>query len=253
MDQAQRIQKILQLLEKNRVLSTEEIINEMGMSSATVRSDIRKIHEMGLANKTHGKIEVIDKLPQELHAKVGFRKIWNIQSKRYIAKKIVDQLPQTNLIYLDESITALCVAQELKKRLRPMSIVTNSFLIIQELINCPEFSIICAGGHLVENAQGFGGQSTLQAILECNVPLAVMGAFGLNSQGTLEIVPAIHEMKKTIAEKVPTVIVVADNFKFTHSGGYLCIPWKNINIFGTNELPADLSIDDLEGFTGQII
>ncbi|MGL5955714.1 MAG: DeoR/GlpR family DNA-binding transcription regulator [Brevinema sp.] len=245
----QRIQRVLKLLDKHKELSTQDLVQDLGLSPSTVRGLMRQIHEMELANKVHGKL--INKNPEALHTKLNFRKVWNIHAKQYIAKKIVDQLKTVHIIYLDESVSALCVAQELKKRRQIKTIVTNSFLIIQEFIDDKEFTVICAGGHLIENAHGFAGRATIQFILDYNIPVAVMGAFGLNSKGTLEVNPLIFELKKTIADNVPRIILAADKFKFDHSGGTLCIPWKNIDIFCTNEFSTD--INSLEGFVGQII
>ena len=250
MKKQERIQKILELLGKKSSLTTNEIIEELNMSPSTVRSDIREIHTRNLAQRYHGCLVPLS--TESDYLSLEFRSNWNISVKKTLAKKLLDSLPYTNMIFLDESISALCVAQEIKARNLSMTIVTNSLLIMQELSKENNINIISLGGYLMNEQQAFVGKELERAFTNYNIPIGIIGAGGLCAKGTLESFPPIFDVKKVIVKYVDQVYLIADSFKFSHSGGQLCVLWSEIDVFCSNYDPCLIDFD-LENFRGKII
>ncbi len=79
-----------------------------------------------IIERSHGKINLFHDNPNTKYHSLEFRKTWNIDIKMHLAKKILDNLVATKIIFLDESVSALCIAKEIKQRKINIDIVTNS-------------------------------------------------------------------------------------------------------------------------------
>ena len=60
MNETYRHKQLLSLLEEKKILSTNEIIDLLGVSPATARRDISKLHEQGKLRKVRNGAEAIE-------------------------------------------------------------------------------------------------------------------------------------------------------------------------------------------------
>ena len=139
----ERFQQILQYLQKDHKVILSDLSKVLKVSEDTVRRDIKELSAQNLLKEVRG-----GALPHS-PGPVDFKERENyaIRKKQVIAKKAVGLLKQGQVIILDSGTSALAVANAIPKDLN-ITVVTNSFPIIEMLASRKDIEVFFAGGKL---------------------------------------------------------------------------------------------------------
>ncbi len=120
-------------------------------------------------------------------------------------------------IFLDSSSTALAIAQSLKQR-RYLTIVTNSLIVAQELLDAPGVNVVLLGGTLRrETASLVGGG--LDVLRQFNIQRGFFGAHGLSlTEGLTDVSLEEAELKRPLVGMCRRVIATLDDTKWGRVG-----------------------------------
>ncbi len=121
---------ILTILSKVPISSTQQLAEEINVSSETIRKDLDFLAEEGLILKVHGGVALaganVAEIPFDL------RTVKNAEAKKAIAKKAIALIDYQEIIILESCTTNLELAKELDHHpelLETLTIITNSFSI----------------------------------------------------------------------------------------------------------------------------
>jgi len=106
--------KIMKLLNEKRRVTVKELSISIGVSEATLRSDLNKMELDGLLTRTHGGAVLNNYSDNETSFSARQKK--NNKEKALIAKKAMEFIVEKQCILLDASSSALELARYLKKR-----------------------------------------------------------------------------------------------------------------------------------------
>ena len=118
---------------------------EFEVTEETIRRDLEKLDNDGLARKTYGGAIKNDNFNIDLPFHV--RKQTNVESKQYIAALIGNMIHDGDYIMLDSSTTALCVIKNILHK-KNITLITNSIEILLELCTKADWNILSTGGML---------------------------------------------------------------------------------------------------------
>ncbi len=159
----ERQKRILELLNQNGSVSVSKLSAEFSITEETVRRDLEKLEKQEQLLRTHGGAVPIDSGAYELSLEK--RKNTNTDVKEKLAKIAVEHVFPGDTVFLDASTTTFFMARELKK-MKNITIVTNSLRVINELSSQSDIKVIAVGGY-VSNNQSFVG-SMAESIIEEN-------------------------------------------------------------------------------------
>lgn len=113
---------LAKLAAEGKVL-VSNLSKEFEVTEETIRRDLEKLDNDGLARKTYGGAIKNDNFNIDLPFHV--RKQTNVESKQYIASLIANMIHDGDYIMLDSSTTALCVIKNILHK-KNITLITNS-------------------------------------------------------------------------------------------------------------------------------
>ena len=120
-------------------------------------------------------------------------------------------------------------------------LITHSVALVAACSHA-EASIICIGGELRKVSGALVGGPALDAFARLQFDFALIGATGLNSEGSWTTEFTECEIKKNIIARAKRHIVLADQSKWQAPGTVLFSRWDDINDWVIDKLPVDTLI-----------
>lgn len=215
-----RLEELRGILDQDRVVRVEELTEQLGVSSATIRRDLGELEKLGEVRRVYGgAVSTGGRLDEPVF---DDKTSVAAAEKRRIAEAAAEYVKPNDTIFLDGGSTVLELARLLKDRTN-ISIVTNSLRAAVELAGRGP-RLILVGGELRRLAQTTVGPLTRFMIQELHVDKAFMGTIGLSlDEGVTTTDPAEAYTKELVMEHAREVILLADSSKahkisFTRAG-----------------------------------
>ena len=110
----ERRQFILDELYKTKAVAVNELAQQLGVTTMTIRRDLQLLEDNGLVEKSHGGAVLTESLVKE--ATYHNRKLVRIQEKRQIAEAALPLIESSMSIYLDAGTTNYELAELIAKK-----------------------------------------------------------------------------------------------------------------------------------------
>ncbi|MBO5371055.1 MAG: DeoR/GlpR transcriptional regulator [Clostridia bacterium] len=153
---------ILDELFKDGAVTVSKLATQLSVTEETIRRDLEKLEKKESLRRTHGGAVPIDDTTYELSLEK--RKSTNVEAKQKLASIAASYVFSGDTIFLDASTTTFFMAKELKK-LKNITVITNSLRVVAELCSCEQIKLIAVGG-LVSANQSFVGTLAERSIKE---------------------------------------------------------------------------------------
>ena len=243
----ERQHQILKILEKHLNMRVSELSAILGVSEATVRRDLDKLHEIGQIKRVHGGAVLVERTPPE--APVMQRTTENSDEKRRIGKLAAGLIQEGETVFIGSGSTTLEVARNLAGR-QNITVITNSMPVINLLSQEEGVALISTGGFLRSSELSFIGHLTELALHELRPQKVIMGihAISLVEGLTSDYLPEVST-DRVIIQSAPEVILVADHTKFGKVSTALVAP---ISAIHTLVFDAGIDREILERFSSVI-
>jgi DeoR family fructose operon transcriptional repressor len=234
MNAVQRKLKILEFLENQELVEVSQLTKLLGVSKVTVRTDLDDLERKGLLVRTHGGAM----LPENLKL---VRMLVDSSKEHKTEKHAISTIatkfikPDMNIIIDSGSTTA-----HLAKLVRAMSltVITNSVLVIQELIEAPSIELIVAGGILHRSTLSFSGDCASYVFDQIHADLLFLGASGFSIERGITGTNIIEaETKKRMIKNASKVFLLADSSKSERMFIANICDWEDVDCFITDALP----------------
>ncbi len=144
----ERQQRIIELLKENGAVSVSKLSAEFSVAEETVRRDLEKLEKQEKLIRTHGGAVPLDENKHE--PSIEKRRKLNVEGKEKVARAAAELIFPGDTIFLDASTTTYFIARELKK-MKNITVITNSLQSIEELASNPDIKVIGTGGMVGEN------------------------------------------------------------------------------------------------------
>jgi DeoR/GlpR family transcriptional regulator of sugar metabolism len=205
----------------------------LGVTEETKRRDLAKLEGERKLRRVHGGAYLLK--GAEHSVPVQLRRRFFMEEKKRIAKRSLELIKERDTIMLDCSTTALVLAQEIKDAKRAVTVITNSFDIIQVLGDCAFVSVTSTGGRLCSETAAFNGHMALsnlesfyadKAFVSCT---SVHLEFGLTDHSENEAL--IRKMMLSHSEKR---VLIVDNTKFNSVSPHMLMELGGIDFIVTD-------------------
>ncbi len=135
---------ITEKIKEKKYLTVKELTEAFDVTDETIRRDLKFLEDRGELFRTHGGAYLGEIRATDIDVK--FRKTKEIRAKQEIANISKRLISENNVIFLDSSTTAAEVAKAISDM--NLTIVTNSVIITEIMINHPNIKTIVIGGQL---------------------------------------------------------------------------------------------------------
>ncbi len=218
-----------------------DLSRDFGVTEETIRRDLEKLDNEGLAKKTYGGAVANQTVNVDLPYSV--RKRSNVERKQRIAEKIGEMIHDGDYIMLDASSTAIFVIKYIKQ-LKNITLITNSVEIMLELADKEGWNILSTGGSLKEGALSLVGASAEKMIRGFHVNLAVCSSKGIDiSMGITDSNEKDSQIKQAIFAAADRRILAIDGTKFDKISFVKVCDIRDVDTVVTDEPPSERWIE----------
>ena len=233
----ERHQKILEILQKEKTVSTKKIQESLYISEATVRRDLTKMEQKGLIKRTYGGATIVESLSDE--SSFIIREQTQIKEKKKIALKAMDFIQDNTSYFLDSSSTVSHLLYYFP-HFKDLTVVTNSFNNAMILLQNHNSKIYFTPGLAYSKTNCVLGADSLDYIRKFNCDYFFFSCSGLSlNQGVTEASFEQSLIKKEMLLNSKTHILLADHTKFNKI--FLCgsCNFDDIDYIITDKEPDD--------------
>lgn len=204
---AERREKITEFLYRYGSVQVEELAQELGVSTMTIRRDLLKLQEDGKIERCHGgavaKQEVTYMDKQTSHC----------EEKAAIAEKCAEYVVSGNTVFLDAGTTTYEIARKIMD-IPDILVVTNDLEIAQLLKNSPVELFVC-GGHVQKATGSMFGHYATEMLKDFKFDVGFFGAASINDEFEV-MTPTVDKMwlKRETPKQCRNAYLAVDGSKF---------------------------------------
>lgn len=233
----ERRNAILARLSADGKVIVSDLSDEFDVTEETIRRDLEKLENDGLAKRTYGGAVKKETFNTELPYQV--RKQTNVEDKQEIALKIAAMIEDGDYLMLDASTTALYVVKNILEKKR-ITIITNSVEILIELAAKNDWNVLSTGGTLKPGSLSFVGRQAENMLSDFHVDMAIFSCKGIDmDRGVTDSNEKDTEIKKCMLAAAKKKILAVDSTKFDRISFTRVCEMKDIDVVVTNREPSE--------------
>lgn len=206
----ERRQKILHLLDQQKIVKSQDLIAILNASESTIRRDLQELENEGLLERIHGGAKKGQLLGFEQN--MTEKTLKNIHEKQVIAQLAASLINEEDVIYLDAGSTTLEMIPYLQGR--KLTVVTNSVKHAAGLVDL-QLSTIILGGQVKLSTNAVLGANALDQLKDYHFNKVFMGMNGADlTHGFTTPDPEEAAVKKLAMANAEESFVLIDHSKF---------------------------------------
>lgn len=227
----ERQQKILDMMQKKKVIKITDITSAFGVSTETARRDLHILESQNLCKKIYGGAALVSSIASE--PSYSTREVMHSTEKTAIGRKAAELVLEGKTIILDVGTTIIELARSIKDK-NNVIVLTNSLTIVNELANS-DVSLHIMGGKLNPSFLSMSGSLTLSALKQFYVDIAFIGAGGITLEdGVSDYNIEEAQVRKFSIERAKKTVLLADSSKFGSNAFAMVCPLEDVDVIVTD-------------------
>ena len=233
---------ILDTVNREQVVSLEELVRILSTSESTVRRDLDQLEAEGKLKRVHGGARSLRSLQDE--ETIQQKSIKNRDEKRRVAEKAVSLIQDQDVIFVDAGTTNELLIDLLQDR--TVTVVTNSIHHAAKLVERGMKTVIIGGMVKTATDASIGG-AALNQIGQLNFDKAFIGMNGIDE--SFITTPEMEEgaVKRAIIENAGKTYVLVDSSKIGKQSFVKVAPIKRVSVI-TNSSSSEV-LEKIRGKT----
>jgi DeoR family fructose operon transcriptional repressor len=251
----ERRRTIADRIRRQSSVRLRELSEILQVSDSTIRRDLEHLENQGLLKRTYGGAvltegqgavlaEGASTTQETLDAQGQFARI---------GAAAAEQIAEGETVYLGGGPLALAVAHQLATR-TGITVITNALDVAAYLAHHSTLSVILTGGQLERRAGALVGHVAELALRELRADRAILEVAGISlPDGITGESLSTAQFTRTVIDRMPEVIVIADEHKWGRVGPAFLAPLEAIDRIVTSQHAPPAMIWDLSQLGIQII
>lgn len=231
----ERQDEILDILNKNKSATVEELASELFVSGATIRRDLRAMEKQGLIIRSHGGAMPFKSSAEE--SAFALREQQNINAKRTIANLAIRLIKNGDSVFLDSSSTVGLIIP-LFNNFNYLSVITTGLRNALLLSQTNNVKIYITGGQIQNHSNSIIGTDTMDYISRIHANLTVISCTGIDLEhGFTDSSIEQAKLKQQMRKNSDKVAMLCDSTKFGKT--FLCkdFDFNEVDYLITEKLP----------------
>lgn len=211
MAQKHRHDLIMELIQKNGFVTTEQLVDHFQVTPQTIRRDLNQLAKQSRVRRHHGGAGIDS---STVNTAYQTRKIMELEAKERIAESLVKMIPDGASLFINIGTTTETIARALLNH-NNLRVVTNNLHVASILATREDFNIIIAGGEVRNRDGGIVGEATRDFINQFKMDFGIVGISGIHIDGSLlDFDYREVRVAQTIIANSQQVLLAADHTKF---------------------------------------
>lgn len=224
-----RFQIILDAVATRGLVTVQELMQELGASSATIRRDINELSDQGHIKKVHGGAEapVLAESSAFRPYSLDYENSSHQAAKRAIADHAVSLCAEDDSIIINGGSTTFQMVHALENR--RLQVLTNSLPIAAHLFEHSDVRLQVPGGEVYRDQHIILSPFENDTIKNYSASKLFMGARSLSHSGLLETDPRLIQAEQKMLSQAKRLIVMVDSTKFNGAGSLILCKLSRID------------------------
>lgn len=211
MDAGSRQNEILELVRAQERVQVDDLSGIFGVTSQTIRADLRELSDRGLVSRTHGGAARVDQVSNREYAE---RRKLRAREKEAMGRLTAALIPDDCSVMLNIGTTTEQVARALVNH-RGLTVISNNINIINILSGTRSKELILVGGAVRQSDGAIVGEDAVEFLSRYKVDYAVIGASAMDADGAIMDYDAREvSVARAILRNSRTRILACDGSKF---------------------------------------
>ncbi|MEI6564379.1 MAG: DeoR/GlpR family DNA-binding transcription regulator [bacterium] len=230
----QRKNAILERIHQNGHVLVKELADEMQISEATVRRDLKALSSSQEVELIYGGATT----KRGSDSSFRFKSQRNREAKHVVGELAAGLVHNADQLFMDSGTTTFEMAGFLKSQ-RAVSVIVNSIRLAEELSGAPDRTVIVLGGQYRADRMDMVGPLAISSIDQLRGYRAFIGADGLSMDFglTASDIESAHLYRLVIQNARETILAV-DHTKFAAPSLYKIVDWTSITKVVTDTPPT---------------
>jgi DeoR family glycerol-3-phosphate regulon repressor len=230
---SKRHAEILRILDTEGTVTISALSEAMGVSSETVRRDVRPLVEGGTVVRMHGAISL-----STPGGEAPFRRRMreNATAKQAIAKSIAAMIGHGDSVMMDTGTTTSFLARALIRH-RRLTVITNSTDAARTLAGGEGNRIFLAGGQIIGDSGAVLGTQAIRFVQGYSATHVVISAGAVCGNEIMDYDEAEAEFGRALLERGERRILATDATKFGRRGLVTVCGFDRLHLMATDAPP----------------
>ncbi len=248
---AERHKYIKEQMAKNGFIRVQDIADQLGVTGATIRKDLRILESQNVLYRTHGSASPVK--PHVMDISITEKQTQNISQKRMIALAAQNTIKPDDAIILASGSTVTAFA-EILQPMGSLNVVTPSLGIAVLLNEKENIKVIVLGGEMYKNSLSVRGVYAEQGLSNVSCSKLFIGCDGIDFESGITCA-TIQEARltKAMMKAASKTVVLADSSKFGRRGFGKIGEIEDIDIIITDSGISDTLKEQIEEAGVQVI
>lgn len=232
----ERMERIIEILTRRKIISTIELEALMYCSTSTLRRDLIELEKEGKILRGHGEVRLLtaNNVEYIYSARVQEEE----KGKQHIAEIASTFLTDNQSIFIDSSSTAAMIVPYLEN-LKNLCIITNGIEIARRLNEFDNVTLFLSGGHINYGTNSSLGDFASEFINNFHADLALISCRGLDKYGSYEANHNQARIKQQMIKNSEKSLLLADHSKFNTSHYFKLAHYHDLDCIITDTPPID--------------
>lgn len=219
-------------------VEVNELAKYLNTSAVTIRKDLDYLADRGILRRERGFAVLND--PQDINYRMAF----HYEIKKKIAAEALELVKDGESVIIEAGSTCALFAEELAKKKKDITIITNSMHIANFVKDFSSVNIVLLGGNYQKKWQALVGPMTKACIKEFSVDKIFVGVDGYSRQNGFTGNDLIRlDTLKTMMESAKKTIVLTESDKFTKNGTVSFLKLEDVSHIITD---SDIPFEEFE-------
>lgn len=247
----QRLQRILEVIQKDGHATAKQLARDFGVSEITVRRNLNELAERGLLQRAHGGAVIPAQRGSE--PPVIQRLLQHKAYKEAIARTAASLIKENESIFIGSGSTTAYLPHYLKHFER-LTVVTNTLNISADLAASQHITVVVLGGMMRHGELSLIGHIAEMAVQELTLDKVILGipAVDVSVGLTNHYLPEVMT-DRAILNRAREVILLADHTKVGQIASAVVAPLSQIDTFITDCLADPAILDQIRALGVKVI
>jgi DeoR/GlpR family transcriptional regulator of sugar metabolism len=221
LDQRERQELIRERVIADGFVRSEQLAEEFSVTLMTIHRDLDVLQQQGWLRKVRGGATA---QPSALfHGDIRYRMQAMREAKEKLARTAIKMITRGQSIILDESTTALHLAQLLPEH-GPITVITNFLAIIKLLAGKPGIDLVALGGAYYPAYDAFLGLHTAESVRSLRADVLFMSTTAITDGICYHQTQDTIIVKRALIETAAKRVLLVDHSKLSKRGIFQLAP-----------------------------
>lgn len=207
----ERYERILEQLDKNKVIKVSELSQILGVTEKTIRVDLETLEQRGILKRVHGGAVLAEE--ESRIFPINERQSMHSDVKAAIAMEALKLIEPGETILMDGGSTTQALARLLGEF--PVTVITNDIRIATELLTKEKVQLMVLGGTRIGTSSSLIGSEATELLKRIRVKRVFFGTTGVSVNHGLTVLHSLHaDWKRQVIQTAERVTLLVDSTKF---------------------------------------